>query len=133
MAPGQAWVVNPAAAGVPSDDRQWVAAYGPQTIAMTYNATSVTRPPGGIGLFFTKSTDAGRTFGPPVEITAATALDSTNVEGNLVVDPYTGNFYTTYIPLGQNNVIRLASSTDGGATWTVTTAYTGPAGERRIG
>jgi len=133
VAAGQAWQVNPAAAGVPSDDRQWVAAYGPQTVGLTYNATSVTRPPGGIGLFFVKSTDAGRSFGPPVEITAATALDSTNVEGNLVVDPYTGNFYTTYIPLGQNNVIRLASSTNGGATWTVTTAYTGPAGTTNRG
>jgi hypothetical protein len=131
--PGQAWQVHPAAAGVPSDDRQWVAAYGPQTLGLTYNATSLTRPPGGIGLFFTKSTNAGQTFGPPVEITAATALDSTNVQGNLVVDPYTGNFYTTYIPLNQNNVIRLASSTDGGTTWNVTTAYTGPAGTTNRG
>src|SRR4029077_10130718 len=37
--PGKKGAVHPAAAGVPSDDRQWVAAYGPQTIAMTYNAT----------------------------------------------------------------------------------------------
>src|SRR5438552_9504254 len=28
--PGQKWEVNPAAAGVPVDDRQWIAAYGPQ-------------------------------------------------------------------------------------------------------
>jgi hypothetical protein len=133
VAPGQAWQVNPAAAGVPSDDRQWVAAYGPQTVYLTYNATAVTRPPGGIGLFITKSTDAGRTFGAPVEITAVTATDSTNVQGNLVVDPYNGNVYTTYIPNGINNVIRLASSTDGGATWVVTTAYTGPAGTTNRG
>ena len=133
VAPGQKWEVHPAAAGVPSDDRQWVAAYGPQTIAMTYAATAVTRPPGGFGLFFVKSTDAGKTFGVPVEITAVTALDTVNVEGNLVVDPYTGNFYTTYIPRNQNNVIRLASSTDGGTTWTVTTAYTGPAGTTNRG
>src|SRR3984893_11141363 len=126
--PGQKWEVDGAAAQVVSDDRQWVAAYGPQTINMTYAATAATRPPGGIGLFFVKSTDAGKTFGPPVEITAATALDTVNVEGNIVVDPYNGNLYTCYIPLNQNNVIRLASSTDGGATWVVTTAYTGPAG-----
>jgi hypothetical protein len=126
--PGQKWEVDGAAAEVVSDDRQWVAAYGPQTINMTYAATAVTRPPGGIGLFFVKSTDGGKTFGAPVEITAVTALDSVNVEGNLVVDPYNGNLYTTYIPFNQNNVIRLASSTDGGTTWVVTTAYTGPAG-----
>ncbi len=128
VSPGQKWEVHPAAAGVPSDDRQWVAAYGPQTLYMTYAATAATRPPGGLGLFVTKSTDAGKTFGVPVEITAVTALDSVNVEGNIVVDPYTGNLYTTYIPLNMNNVIRLASSTDGGATWNVTTAYTGPNG-----
>jgi len=131
--PGQKWEVNPAAAGVASDDRQWVAAYGPQTVYMTYAATALTRPPGGIGLFITKSTDGGKTFGVPVEITAATALDTVNVEGNLVVDPYTGNVYTCYIPLNQNNVIKLASSTDGGATWVVTTAYTGPAGSTNRG
>ena len=131
--PGQAWQVNPVSAGVISDDRQWVAAYGPQTINMTYAATAATRPPGGIGLFFVKSTDSGKTFGAPVEITAATALDTVNVEGNLVVDPYNGNLYTVYIPLNQNNIIKLASSTDGGTTWTVTTAYTGPVGTSNRG
>jgi hypothetical protein len=131
--PGQKWEVNPAAAGVVSDDRQWVAAYGPQTVAMTFAETALTRPPGGIGLFFVKSTDSGKTFGPPVEITAVTALDTVNVEGNMVVDPYTGNFYTSYIPNGQNNVIRLASSTDGGTTWNVTTAYTAPTGSTNRG
>jgi hypothetical protein len=131
--PGQAWQVDGAAAQVVSDDRQWVAAYGPQNINMTYAATAATRPPGGIGLFFVKSTDAGKTFGPPVEITAATALDTVNVEGNLVVDPYNGNLYTCYIPLNQNNVVRLASSIDGGSTWNVTTAYTGPAGTTNRG
>ena len=85
--PGQKWEVHPAAAGLPSDDRQWVAAYGPQTINMTWATTSVTNPPGGIGLFFDKSTDGGKTFSAPVEITPTTTLNSVDVEGNLVVDP----------------------------------------------
>jgi len=134
--PGQKWEVDPAAAELPSDDRQWVVAYGPQTLAMTYNSTALTDPPGGIGLFFVKSTDAGKTFGPPVEITVATALNETNVQGNLVVDPYSpspGSFFTCYIPSDQANVIKLASSTDGGTTWNVTTAYTGPAGTTNRG
>ncbi|HJT80031.1 MAG TPA: hypothetical protein VJ719_02445, partial [Chthoniobacterales bacterium] len=108
--PGQKWEVNPAAAGIPSDDRQWVAAYGPETLYMTYAATALTRPPGGIGLFITKSTDAGKTFSPPVEITALTPLDTVNVEGNLVVDPYNGNIYTTYVPNAATNQIKLARS-----------------------
>ncbi len=126
--PGQKWEVHPAAAGLVSDDRQWVAAYGPSTINMTWATTSLTNPPGGIGLFFDKSTDGGKTFSVPVEITPTTTLNSVDVEGNLVVDPYNGNLYTAYIPNSGSNKINLSRSTDGGATWLTTTAYTGPAG-----
>ena len=126
--PGQKWEVNPAAADIVSDDRQWVAAYGPQTVYMSFATTALTRPPGSIGLFITKSTDAGKTFPSLVEITALQPLDQVNVESNLVVDPYTGNLYTTYIPNAAVNTIKLASSTDGGNTWNITTAYTGPVG-----
>src|SRR6266480_7663583 len=126
--PGQKWEVNPAAADIVSDDRQWVAAYGPQTVYMSFATTALTRPPGSIGLFMTKSTDGGKTFPSLVEITATTPLDQVNVESNLVVDPFNGNLYTAYIPNGALNTIKLATSTDGGATWKITTAYTGPVG-----
>ena len=131
--PGQKWEVHPAAAGLVSDDRQWVAAYGPSTINMTWATTSVTNPPGGIGLFFDKSTDGGKTFSVPVEITPTTPTNSVNVEGNLVVDPYNGNLYTAYIPNSGLNKVNLSRSTDGGATWLTTTAYTGPAGTSNRG
>ena len=126
--PDQQWQVNPAAANIVSDDRQWVAAYGPRTVYMSFATTALTRPPGSIGLFITKSTDGGKTFPSLVEITATTPLDQVNVESNLVVDPFNGNLYTTYIPNAAPNTIKLASSTDGGATWNITTAYTGPIG-----
>jgi hypothetical protein len=126
--PDQQWHVNPAAADIVSDDRQWVAAYGPQTVYMSFATTALTRPPGSIGLFITKSTDGGKTFPSLVEITALQPLDQVNVESNLVVDPFNGNLYTSYIPNAAPNTIKLASSTDGGATWNITTAYTGPAG-----
>jgi hypothetical protein len=126
--PGQKWEVVPNAAAPGIDDRQWVAAYGPQTLYMTYASASLTNPPGVIGLFVVKSTDAGKTFSAPTEITGITALNSVDVEGNLVVDPYNGNLYTAYIPNPGSNIINLARSTDGGATWSVVTAYTGPAG-----
>ena len=116
--PGQAWQVNPAAATVISDDRMWVAAYGPQTLNMSYR-----QAPGTGDLFFVKSTDAGKTFGAPVLMRSG---DS--VEGNLVVDPYNGNLYTTTIPSSATNQIHLIKSTDGGATWTESTAYTAPVG-----
>jgi hypothetical protein len=133
--PGQAWAVDPAAADIVSDDRQWVAAYGPRTVYMSFATTALTRPPGSVGLFMTKSTDGGQTFLPTslVEITATTPLDQVNVESNLVVDPYNGNLYTAYIPNATKNVIKLASSTDGGMTWNITTAFTGPVGTTNRG
>ena len=133
LVPGQKWEVNPAAADIVSDDRQWVAAYGPQTVYMSFATTALTRPPGSIGLFITKSTDGGKTFPSLVEITATTPLDEVNVESNLVVDPYKGNLYTAYIPNAAPNTIKFASSTNGGATWTITTAYTAPAGTTNRG
>ena len=128
--PGQAWTVHPAAAGPgsPVDDRQWIAAYGPQTVYMTYASDGLTIPPGVVGLFFVKSTDGGKTFSPPTEVTPVTPLNAVDVEGNLVVDPYNGNLYTAYVPNPGSNLIKLASSTDAGATWRITNAYTGPAG-----
>jgi hypothetical protein len=133
-APGQAWQVNPVASSLPSDDRQWVAAYGPQTLYMTYNdIPGLNDPPGSIGLFFVKSTDGGKTFSAPVAITALGQTNIVNLEGNLVVDQYNGNIYTAYIPNGNENVIDVARSMDGGATWSVVTAYTGPAGTTNRG
>ncbi len=116
--PGQAWQVNGAAAAVVADDRQWIAAYGPQTLNMTYR-----QAPGTGDLFFVKSTDAGKTFGAPVLVKSGNST-----EGNLVVDPYNGNLYTTTIPGTNLTDIHLLKSTDGGATWTETTAYAGAAG-----
>ena len=132
--PGQAWQVNPVASTLPSDDRQWVASYGPQTVYMTYNnIPGLNDPPGSIGLFFVKSTDGGKTFGAPVAITAVGQTNLVDLEGNLVVDKYNGNLYTAYLPNGSDNVINIARSTDGGTTWSVVTAYTGPAGTTNRG
>jgi hypothetical protein len=132
--PQQAWQVNPVASTLPSDDRMWVASYGPQTVYMTYNnVPGLNDPPGSIGLFFVKSTDGGKTFGAPTALTPLGTTDFVNVEGNLVVDKYTGYIYTAYIPNGTENVIDIARSLDGGATWSVVTAYTGPAGTTNRG
>src|SRR4029077_17184996 len=67
---------------------------------------------------------------------AITTVGQTNLvdlEGNLVVDKYTGNLYTAYLPNGSDNVINIARSLDGGTTWSVVTAYTGPAGPTNRG
>src|SRR5882724_3318392 len=90
VATGQAWQVQPAASNVPVDDRQWIAAYGPQTVYM-----SMRQAPGTGDLFVFKSTDAGKTFAPT---TAGPITGIVSREGNLVVDQYNGNLYTSYIP-----------------------------------
>ena len=117
---GQKWEVHPASSGIPVNDREWVAAYGPQTLYMTFDQAPAPGP-----LWFTKSTDAGKTFSPPVMLTGVSALSR---ENNLVVDQYNGNIYTTFTPAGSSNQIKLLKSTDGGATWMTTTAFTGAAG-----
>ena len=128
VAEGQKWEVHPAAAGLPSDDRQWIVAYGPSTVYVSYANAALVSPPGVVGLFVTKSTDGGKTYSAPTPSTPVGALDSVNVQGNLVVDPYTGNLYTAYLLNASLNAIQVARSTDGGATWTSTTAYSGPPG-----
>jgi hypothetical protein len=118
--PGQAWQLQPVGSVVPVDDRQWVAAYGPQTLYMTMR-----QAPGTGRLFFFKSTDAGKTFLPSAANPLTTIVSR---EGNLVVDPYNGNLYTTFTTNGATNQISLLRSLDGGNTWSTIPIYTGPAG-----
>ena len=117
--PGQAWTVNPAASLIPGDDRQWIAAYGPQTVYMTYTDIAT----GAID--FEKSTDAGKTFSAPVQTNSTNLAD---VEGNLVVDKYNGNLYTAFVQLGSSNNVFINRSKDGGATWQQILAFSGAAG-----
>jgi len=118
--PGQAWQVNPASSGIPVNDRQWIAAAGPQNVYMTFDQAPVNTT-----IWFTKSTDAGKTWAAPTMLIPLMTLSR---ENNLAVDHYNGNLYTTYTPSGSPNVLHLLKSTDGGATWTNTVAYNGPAG-----
>ncbi|MDQ6765013.1 MAG: hypothetical protein M3Z22_02785, partial [Verrucomicrobiota bacterium] len=116
--PGQAWTVNTISTGLPVQDRQWVAAYGPQTLNMT-----VRQAPGTGDLTFVKSVDAGKTFSPPVIVRMGNST-----EGNLVVDPFNGNLYTTAIPGTALTEIHLLKSTDGGTTWSESTIVNTGAG-----
>jgi len=118
--PGQAWQVNPVGSQVPADDRQWIAAYGPQTLYLTMR-----QAPGTGRLFFFKSTDAGKTFVPSTANPLTTIVSR---EANLVVDKYNGNIYTAFTTNGSPNQITLLRSTDGGTTWSTAPIYTGPAG-----
>lgn len=129
---GQKWEVNPAAALVPSDDRQWVAAYGPQTVYMSYRQILAAGANLSNVIFVAKSTDGGKTFPQQVATFPATSLVTARREGNLVVDPYNGNLYTSFRPQELNGHTRaelwLLKSTDGGSTWAMSQIYQGPVG-----
>ncbi len=116
--PTQAWEVNPASSGIPVNDRQWIAARGPQTVYMTFDQAPVNTT-----IWFTKSTDAGKTWAAPSMLIP---LQTLSRENNVAVDQYNGNIYTTYTPSGSPNQLNLIRSADGGATFTTLTAYTGP-------
>ena len=130
--PGQKWEVNPAAAAVPSDDRQWVAAYGAQTVYLSYRQILAAGLNASNVIFVAKSTDGGKTFPQQVATFPATSLVTARREGNLVVDPYTGNVYTTFRPQELNGHTRaelwFLKSTDGGSNWSLSQIYQGPAG-----
>ncbi|MEY2546245.1 MAG: hypothetical protein QOG48_1362 [Verrucomicrobiota bacterium] len=130
--PGQRWEVNQAAAAVPSDDRQWVAAYGPDTVYMSYRQVLPAGANASNVIFVAKSTDAGKTFPTQTATFPATNEVTARREGNLVVDPYTGNLYTSFRPQELNGHTRaelwFLKSTDGGSTWALTKAYQGPTG-----
>src|SRR5437870_2579915 len=132
VAPGQAWNVNPVAAAVPSDDRQWVAAYGPQTVYMSYRQILAAGANASNVIFVAKSTDGGKTFPAQVATFPPTSEVTARREGNLVVDPYSGNIYTTFRPQELNGHTRaemwFLKSTDGGANWALSKIYQGPAG-----
>ena len=117
--PGQRWEVNPASSTIPVNDRQWVAAYGPQTVYMTFDQAPVNTT-----IWFTKSTDAGKSWSAPSMLIPLTTLSR---ENNLGVDQFNGNIYTTYTPTGKPYELHLLKSTDGGTTWTNTIIYSAPA------
>lgn len=119
--PNQAWQVNPASSNTLVNDRQWIAAFGPQTIYMTFDQAPVNS-----GVWFTKSTDAGKTFTPATNLTGVSSLSR---ENNVAVDQYNGNIYTTYTPTGKPNELHLLKSTDAGATFSNSIIYAAPAGQ----
>ncbi len=71
-----------------------------------------------------RSTDGGVTFGAPVTVTSTgIGLDSTWMScDNWASSPFYGNCYVEFDDFGAGAVLKMMRSTDGGLTWTNSTA-----------
>ena len=122
---GKTFSQVPIVGGLPGDDREWIAAYGPSTALLTYHDIATDN------IDVLRSDDGGKTF-----VQISRAIDDTdpnssfNQHGNIVIDHNNttgaapGQFwaYQSFVapsdPSGSTyNEAFLAVSNDGGSTW----------------
>jgi BNR repeat protein len=134
---GASWSINPAAASVPVDDREWLAADGATKVCLSYHALPSTDD-----IIVDCSNDAGFTF-----TQHASAIDAThfaflagvnNQIGNLAIDPSNHLVYQVFSSSKDLNdllacgnachthTVWIAISTDGGKTFTDNIVYNNP-------
>ena len=121
---GVTWSGTAVAAGVPVVDRPWIVGGRPGELFVTYHDAQCCMP--GV-MWFTKTTDYGATWSPAVPVTTADQRGAFRWEGNLVVAPGGRELHVVYSHQPAPTVVRsgaairttiaLATSRDGGATW----------------
>jgi hypothetical protein len=123
---GKTWSQTPVVAGVPGDDREWIAANGPATALLTYHDISTDN------IDVLRSDNGGATFTQTSRVIPDTDYKSgANELGNIVIDHVNtagatpGQFwaYQSFVaPSSSNgstyNEAFLGVSNDGGSTWT---------------
>ena len=138
---GDTFVATPVSDPVPVNDRQWNAAYGANTLYLSWRSLNT-----GNQLFCARSDDGGLTFGAPIPVydDVVGAALSTQL-GNMAADTRPGanaplaagpdgegNVYHGYILTTQDasagHKIYVAVSRDFGVTWTSHLVYAAPPG-----
>lgn len=132
---GATWRLNPAAATVPGDDREWIAADGRSGVCLAYHDVAT------FNIDVSCSADAGATFTQLGEAFDAghLFLAQNNEIGNLVIDPASHVVYQTFSGIANagevqcsqtgscgNHVVYVASSIDGGRTFTDHVVFANP-------
>jgi hypothetical protein len=112
---GTTFTVTKVVEGLPLDDREWIAAYGPATSLLTYTDVAT----GDIDVL--RSTDGGQSYS---QVSQALPLAMPHTAGNLAIDPRSGTVYQSFAapsdPSGtSNNEFFVAVSTDMGSSWTI--------------
>jgi hypothetical protein len=91
----------------------------------------------GTAVIVSRSTNGGLTWGNPVTVRAAAAGEDFDknwtVCDNTTSSPFFGRCYTVWDDFGNGNQLKIAFSTDGGLTWTLsTTPNTGVIGGQPV-
>ena len=131
---GATWSINPTGAGIPVDDREWIAADGSDKVCLSYHAQATTD-----AIIVDCSFDAGATF--TQHASAFDAADAFNAGfeneiGNLAVDAGNHLIYQVWSSIANSgeltcttcsqHTVWIAVSTDGGASFTDHIVYNNP-------
>jgi hypothetical protein len=120
---GKTWTGTALAVSSPIVDRPWLVGGPKGTVYLSYHDVQCCMPS---LMWFTKSTDFGATFSPAVPIPTPGPEGAYIWEGNFVVSPSGRDVHLVYsrrlAPTGLDTGmdIFLASSHDGGTTWSST-------------
>jgi len=127
---GQTWTLDPVAATIAGDDREWIAADGASKVCVSYHDAAT------FNLDVNCSSDAGATFtqlGDAIDAAHAYQIDN-NESGNLAIDPSSHIVYQAYSAITSASEVTGAGfhgeymgvSTDGGKTFTDYPVYVNP-------
>jgi hypothetical protein len=118
---GNTWVVNPLQSDTPIVDRQWIAASGDKDVYMTTKQLGADIS-GTDSIIVVKSFDGGITWPQFTQVTTPLMGVAPGDQGNIEVDPLTGNVYNVFFDAGGTN-LYLSRSIDGGKTFNVKLIY----------
>ncbi len=122
---GKTWDGTPIAVSAPIVDRPWLVGGPKGTVYLTYQDLQCCSPS---AIWFTKSTDYGKTFSPVVPVATAGPAGVFTWQGNFVVSKSGQDLYLvhsrretpglTSVDGTGGEIVTVVASHDGGTTWT---------------